>query len=168
VAANGAVGAAEVAWFPGFVQRAEGVGNVLGELGAGGVNGLGEGKLLRRCAGLLTTGRIKESPLTGGTMAEGRESRKLSNLWNFLVKTDTISIQVHRRRRIVTCVPTQTQGCQPMIINPKMFLRLKSPSSLDLFALIGSTRWHKLASDSGDADPPRPGSTGFPLPCALD
>jgi hypothetical protein len=36
VAADGAVGAAEVAWFPGFVQRAEGVGNVLGELRAGG------------------------------------------------------------------------------------------------------------------------------------
>jgi hypothetical protein len=28
--------AAEVAWFPGFVQRAEGVGNALGELRAGG------------------------------------------------------------------------------------------------------------------------------------
>ena len=41
MAASGAVGAAEVAWFPGFVQRAEGVGNVLGELVAGGVNGLG-------------------------------------------------------------------------------------------------------------------------------
>src|ERR1700688_2183485 len=25
-----------------------------------------------------------------------------------------------------------------------------------------------LASDSGDADPPRPSSSGFPLPCALD
>jgi hypothetical protein len=48
--------------------------------------------------------------------------------------------------------------------NSKIFLKLKSPSSLDLFALIGSTRWHKLASDSGDADPPRPSSTGFPLP----
>ncbi len=32
VATDGAVGAAEAAWFPGFVQRAEGVGNVLGEL----------------------------------------------------------------------------------------------------------------------------------------
>jgi len=29
VAADGDVGAAEVAWFPGLVQRAEGVGNVL-------------------------------------------------------------------------------------------------------------------------------------------
>ena len=36
VAADGAVGRAEVAGFPGFVQRAEGVGNVLGELRAGG------------------------------------------------------------------------------------------------------------------------------------
>jgi hypothetical protein len=42
-----------------------------------------------------------------------------------------------------------------VIINPKMFLKLKSSSSLDLFALIGSTHWRKLASDSGDADPPR-------------
>jgi hypothetical protein len=40
----------------------------------------------------------------------------------------------------------------------------KSSSSLDLFALIGSTHWRKLASDSGDADPPRPSSSGFPLP----
>jgi hypothetical protein len=29
VAADSTVGAAEVAWFPGLVQRAEGVGNVL-------------------------------------------------------------------------------------------------------------------------------------------
>ena len=29
VTADGGVGAAEVAWFPGLVQRAEGVGNVL-------------------------------------------------------------------------------------------------------------------------------------------
>src|ERR1700758_1082453 len=36
VAADSSVGAAEVAWFPGLVQRAEGVGNVLRELGAGG------------------------------------------------------------------------------------------------------------------------------------
>ncbi|MDX6461739.1 MAG: type secretion system protein TrbE [Acidobacteriaceae bacterium] len=36
-----------------------------------------------------------------------------------------------------------------MIGNSKMFLKLKSSSSLDLFALFGSTRWHKLASDSG-------------------
>jgi hypothetical protein len=35
----------------------------------------------------------------------------------------TVSIQVHRRRRIVACVPTQTQGCLPMIVNPKMFLK---------------------------------------------
>ena len=48
--------------------------------------------------------------------------------------------------------------------NWKMFLKLKSSSSLDLFALIGSTHWRKLASDSGDADPPRPSSSGFPLP----
>jgi hypothetical protein len=39
--ADGAVGAAEVARFPGFVQRAEGVGNVLRELRArGGVDGI--------------------------------------------------------------------------------------------------------------------------------
>jgi hypothetical protein len=45
VAADGAVGAAQVAWFPGLVQRAEGVGNVLGELRAGdGVDGLGGSK----------------------------------------------------------------------------------------------------------------------------
>jgi hypothetical protein len=42
VAADGAVGRAEVARFPGFVQRAEGVGDVLGELWAcGGVDGIG-------------------------------------------------------------------------------------------------------------------------------
>jgi hypothetical protein len=42
VAADGGVGAAQVAWFPGFVQRAEGGRNVLGELGAcGGVDGIG-------------------------------------------------------------------------------------------------------------------------------
>ena len=41
VAADGAVCAAEVAWFPGFVQRTEGVGDVLGQLRAGGgVNGI--------------------------------------------------------------------------------------------------------------------------------
>ena len=36
VAADSSVGTAEVAWFPGFVQRAEGGGNVLGQLRAGG------------------------------------------------------------------------------------------------------------------------------------
>ena len=42
VAADGSVGASQVAWFPGFVQRAEGGGNVLGQLRAGGgVNGIG-------------------------------------------------------------------------------------------------------------------------------
>ena len=41
MAASGAVGAAEVAWFPGFVQRAEGVGNGLG--GLLGQNGDGIG-----------------------------------------------------------------------------------------------------------------------------
>jgi len=42
VAADGAVSRAEVARFPGLVQRAEGVGDVLGELRAGGsVNGIG-------------------------------------------------------------------------------------------------------------------------------
>jgi len=42
VAADGSVCPAEVAWFPGFVQRAEGGGNVLGQLRAGGgVNGIG-------------------------------------------------------------------------------------------------------------------------------
>jgi hypothetical protein len=36
------VGAAQVSWFPGFVQRAEGGRNVLGELRAcGGVDGIG-------------------------------------------------------------------------------------------------------------------------------
>jgi len=42
VAADGSVGASEVARFPGLVQGTEGVGNVLGELGAGGgVDGIG-------------------------------------------------------------------------------------------------------------------------------
>src|SRR5271166_3363120 len=42
VATDGAVGASQVSWFPGLVKGAEGGGNVLGELGAGGgVNGLG-------------------------------------------------------------------------------------------------------------------------------
>jgi hypothetical protein len=42
VAAEGAVGAAQVAGFPREVEGAEGDGNVLGELWAGGgVNGLG-------------------------------------------------------------------------------------------------------------------------------
>lgn len=42
VAADGPVGAPEVARFPGLVGRAEGVGNVLGKLGAGGgVDGVG-------------------------------------------------------------------------------------------------------------------------------
>ena len=42
VAADSSVGAAEVARFPGFVQRAEGGGNVLGQLRAGGgVDGIG-------------------------------------------------------------------------------------------------------------------------------
>ena len=42
MAADGGVGASQVSWFPGFVQRAEGGGNVLWELWAGGgVNGLG-------------------------------------------------------------------------------------------------------------------------------
>jgi len=42
VAANGSVGRAEVAGFPGFIQRAEGGGNVLRQLRAGGgVNGIG-------------------------------------------------------------------------------------------------------------------------------
>jgi hypothetical protein len=42
VATDGSVGASEVAWFPGLVQRAEGVGNVLRELRAGGgVVGIG-------------------------------------------------------------------------------------------------------------------------------
>ena len=42
VAADSSVGTAEVAWFPGFVQRAESGGNVLRQLRAGGgVNGIG-------------------------------------------------------------------------------------------------------------------------------
>ena len=45
VAADGSVGAAEVAGFPGFVQRAESGGNVLGQLRAGGgVDGIGAGE----------------------------------------------------------------------------------------------------------------------------
>jgi hypothetical protein len=48
VATDGAVGASQVAGFPGEVEGAEGDGNVLGELWAGGgVDGCGEGKLLR-------------------------------------------------------------------------------------------------------------------------
>jgi hypothetical protein len=56
VAADSSVGRAEVAWFPGFVQRAEGVGNVLGELRAGGgIDGIEgikgfEGSELSECA----------------------------------------------------------------------------------------------------------------------
>jgi len=47
VATDGAVGAAEVAWFPWLVEGAEGGGNVLWELWAGGgVNGLGGRKAL--------------------------------------------------------------------------------------------------------------------------
>ena len=47
VATDGAVGAAEVAGFPGEVEGAEGGGNVLGELWAGGgVNGFGGRKAL--------------------------------------------------------------------------------------------------------------------------
>jgi hypothetical protein len=42
VAADGAVGRAQVAWFPGLVQGAESVGNVLRQLRAGGgVDGVG-------------------------------------------------------------------------------------------------------------------------------
>ena len=42
VAADSGVSASQVAWFPGLVQGAEGGGNVLGELRAGGgVNGIG-------------------------------------------------------------------------------------------------------------------------------
>jgi len=45
VAADSGVGASQVAWFPGLVQGAEGVGDVLRELGAGGgVDGIGGGK----------------------------------------------------------------------------------------------------------------------------
>jgi hypothetical protein len=45
VAADGPVGASEVAPFPGLVQGTEGVGNVLRELGAGGgVDGIGAPK----------------------------------------------------------------------------------------------------------------------------
>jgi hypothetical protein len=38
VATDGAVGAAEAAWFPWQVEGAKGGGNVLGELWAGGVD----------------------------------------------------------------------------------------------------------------------------------
>jgi hypothetical protein len=42
VATDGGVGASQVAWFPGFVQGAEGSRNVFGELRAGGgVDGIG-------------------------------------------------------------------------------------------------------------------------------
>ena len=42
MAADSSVGAAEVAWFPGFVQRAESGGNVLRELRTGGgLDGVG-------------------------------------------------------------------------------------------------------------------------------
>src|SRR6516162_10329577 len=42
VAADGSVGASQIAWFPGFVQRAESGGDVLGQLRAGGgVDGIG-------------------------------------------------------------------------------------------------------------------------------
>jgi len=52
VAADGAVGRAQVAWFPGLVQGAESVGNVLRELRAGGgvevvLTASGEVKVLR-------------------------------------------------------------------------------------------------------------------------
>jgi hypothetical protein len=41
MATDGGVGASQMSWFPGFVQRAEGGGNVLWELRAGGgVDGL--------------------------------------------------------------------------------------------------------------------------------
>ena len=47
VATESAVGAAEVSWFPGQVEGAEGRGHVLWELGAGGgVNGVGGRKAL--------------------------------------------------------------------------------------------------------------------------
>jgi hypothetical protein len=42
VAADGSIGASEVAWFPRLVKRAEGRRNVLGQLRAcGGVDGIG-------------------------------------------------------------------------------------------------------------------------------
>jgi hypothetical protein len=42
LAADGVLGRTQVAWFPGFVQRAEGVGDVLGQLRTGGgVDGIG-------------------------------------------------------------------------------------------------------------------------------
>ena len=48
VAADGGVGRAQVAWLPGFVQRAEGGRNVLGSWGLVVVlTASGEGKLLR-------------------------------------------------------------------------------------------------------------------------
>ena len=47
VAADSGIGASQVAWFPGLVQGAEGVGDVLRELGAGGrVDGIGARKAL--------------------------------------------------------------------------------------------------------------------------
>jgi hypothetical protein len=47
VAADSGVGAAEVAWFPGLVQGAEGSRNVFGELRAGGgVDGIWGGEAL--------------------------------------------------------------------------------------------------------------------------
>jgi hypothetical protein len=41
----------------------------------------------------------------------------------------TVSLQVHRRRRIVACGSPQRQGCQPMITNPTYFLKLKCSSA---------------------------------------
>ena len=67
VAADGAAGAAEVAGFQGLFQRAEGVGNVLRELRAGGgVDGIGanegfEGsELLERADDLFWLGQNRD------------------------------------------------------------------------------------------------------------
>jgi hypothetical protein len=69
VAADSGVGAAQVAWFPGLIQGAEGVGDILRELGAGGgVDGIGGGKgfegaeLQRGCEySGLSSGNVNET-----------------------------------------------------------------------------------------------------------
>jgi hypothetical protein len=44
---------------------------------------------------------------------------------HILAKIGSVSIQVHRRRRFVACGSHADAGCRPVIINPKMFLKLK-------------------------------------------
>ena len=66
VAADSGVGASQVAWFPGLVQRAEGVGDVL-SLGSWGLvvvltaSGLGKPLKMRAGKGNFFFGRLKEA-----------------------------------------------------------------------------------------------------------